>query len=255
MSDNIFTDIPDTGHREDTSILDHKDFFSVLHSRRSVRVFDDTPVKEEDMNTILESALLAPNSSNLQPWSFFWVKSSEKKQALVEACLSQPAAKTAQELIVCIARTDTWKDNAQEMVQLLENTEGTPAAAKTYYSKLVPLAYSQGPLGLFGLLKRVGLFFVGMSKVTPREPVSHGQMRTWAVKSTALACENIMLSARALGYDSCPMEGADSKRIKELLGLGSGSHFVMVISIGKRAENGVYGPQIRFAKEKFIHIV
>ena len=30
----------------------------------------------------------------------------------------------------------------------------------------------------------------------------------------ALACENLMLALRAYGYDSCPMEGMDSKRIK-----------------------------------------
>lgn len=255
MSDNIFTKVPDTGYKEDTELLNKKDFFSVLKSRRSVRVFTDEPVKEEDMHTVLDSALLAPNSSNLQPWSFYWVKSEQKKQALVEACLSQPAAKTAGELIVCMGRTDTWKDNASEMLKLLEQTQGVPDAAKSYYSKLVPLAYGQGPLGLFGLIKRIAVFFIGIKKVTPREPVSNSQMRSWAIKSTALACENIMLSARALGYDSCPMEGADSKRIKKILGLGSGSHFVMVISIGKRADNGIYGPQVRFSKDKFVHIV
>jgi nitroreductase len=255
MSDNIFTEIPDTGHRESEELLDKKDFFSVLRSRRSVRVFTDEPVKEEDMHTILDSALLAPNSSNLQPWSFYWAKSEEKKQAIIEACLSQPAAKTAGELIVCMGRTDTWRDNAKEMLKVLKTTKGGPSAAVTYYSKLVPLAYSQGPLGLFGLLKRISVFFMGFNKVIPREPVSHSQMSTWAIKSTALACENIMLAARALGYDSCPMEGADSKRIKKILGLGSGAHFVMVISIGKRADNGIYGPQIRFDKEKFVKII
>lgn len=255
MSDNIFTDLPDTGHRESTELLDKKDFFSVLKSRRSIRVYNGEPVKEEDMNSILDSALLAPNSSNLQPWSFYWVKSDKKKEELVKACLSQPAAKTAPELIVCMARTDTWKQNAKEMVELLNQNESTPAAAKSYYSKLVPLAYSQGPLGLFGLLKRLSTFVMGFKQVVPREPVSHAQMKTWAVKSTALACKNIMLSARALGYDSCPMEGADSSRIKKILGVGSGSHFVMVISIGKRSERGVYGPQIRFSRDKFIHTI
>ena len=80
-------------------------------------------------------------------------------------------------------------------------------------------------------------------------------MITWATKSTALGCENIMLAARALGYDSCPMEGADSKRIKDILHLGSGAHLVMVISIGKRDEKGVYGEQIRFDRNKFIKIL
>ena len=64
-----------------------------------------------------------------------------------------------------------------------------------------------------------------------------------------------MLSLRAYGYDSCPMEGMDSARIKKLLGLSSPAEISMVISAGKRAENGVYGKQIRFKSKYFIHEV
>ena len=58
------------------------------------------------------------------------------------------------------------------------------------------------------------------------------QMKTWAVKTTALACENIMLSARAHGYDSLPMEGYDGKKLKSFLGLSKHQHLVMVIALG-----------------------
>ncbi len=255
MSTDIFSEIADTGYRENLEDINSEEFFKVIKSRRSVRVFKDEPVKEEDMQKILDAAVLAPNSSNLQPWEFYWVKNATKKKALVEACLSQPAAATAPELIVCIARTDTWRANSKTMLNLLNEKEGVPAAAKTYYEKLVPLVYTQGPLSLFGFFKRIAIFFTGFKKVTPREPVSNSQMITWATKSTALGCENIMLAARALGYDSCPMEGADSKRIKDILHLGSGAHLVMVISIGKRDEKGVYGEQIRFDRSKFIKIL
>ena len=55
----------------------------------------------------------------------------------------------------------------------------------------------------------------GIKKPTPREPYNKRGMAIWAHKSTALACENLMLSLRAYGYDSCPMEGINSKRIKK----------------------------------------
>lgn len=255
MSSDIFSEVKDTGYREELEEINSEEFFKVIKSRRSVRVFKDEPVKHEDMQKILDAAVLAPNSSNLQPWEFYWVKNQSKKSELVKACLSQPAAATAPELIVCIARTDTWRDNAKEMLEFLNKKEGVPAAAKTYYQKLVPLVYTQGPLSIFGFFKRLAIFITGFKKVTPREPVSNSQMITWATKSTALGCENIMLAARALGYDSCPMEGADSKRIKDILHLGSGAHLVMVISIGKRDEKGVYGEQIRFDRSKFIKIL
>jgi nitroreductase len=80
-------------------------------------------------------------------------------------------------------------------------------------------------------------------------------MKIWAHKSTALACQNLMLSLRAYGYDSCPMEGMDSKQIKKLLNLPRRAQITMVISAGKRAENGVYGKQIRFDSDDFIKII
>ncbi len=64
-----------------------------------------------------------------------------------------------------------------------------------------------------------------------------------------------MLSIRAFGYDSCPMEGMDSKRIKKMLGLPRKAQISMVISAGKRAENGVYGERVRFDRDHFIKIV
>jgi nitroreductase len=77
-------------------------------------------------------------------------------------------------------------------------------------------------------------------------------MRVWAVKSTALACQNIMMGFSSFGFDTCPMEGYDSRRVKKTLGLGRNTEIVMAISVGKRDKKGVYGPRVRMPKEKFI---
>tara|TARA_B100001939_G_scaffold143212_1_gene123981 strand:+ start:498 stop:1358 length:861 start_codon:yes stop_codon:yes gene_type:complete len=243
-------------HVETAEEINRDEFIKAVKSRRSVRIFNDEPVLEEDMRKCLELALLAPNSSNLQPWEFYWVRDQNKKERLVEYCLGQPAASTAQELVVCVARYDFWKVNAERMLQLFrEKGDKIPKSAKIYYKKIVPLAYSQGPLGSFGILKKLIVFFRGMSVPTPREPGSRNDMKIWAQKSTALACQNLMLSLRAFGYDSCPMEGMDSKRIKQLLELPRKAQICMVISAGKRAENGVYGEQVRFDSNLFIKTV
>ena len=42
-------------------------------------------------------------------------------------------------------------------------------------------------------------------------------MKVWSQKTTALACQNFMLSMRAYGFDTCPMEGFDSSRLKKIL--------------------------------------
>jgi len=243
-------------HVETAEEINRDEFIKAVKSRRSVRIFNDEPVLEEDMRKCLELALLAPNSSNLQPWEFYWVRDQNKKERLVEYCLGQPAAATAQELVVCVARYDFWKVNAERMLQLFrEKGDKIPKSDKIYYEKIVPLAYSQGPLGSFGILKKLIVFFRGMSVPTPREPGSRNDMKIWAQKSTALACQNLMLSLRAFGYDSCPMEGMDSKRIKQLLELPRKAQICMVISAGKRAENGVYGEQVRFDSNLFIKTV
>ena len=80
-------------------------------------------------------------------------------------------------------------------------------------------------------------------------------MRVWAHKTTALACENFMLALRAYGYDSCPMEGMDSKKISKMLNLSKKAEVCMVISIGKRAKNGVYGNRFRLDSDRFIKVV
>jgi nitroreductase len=117
------------------------------------------------------------------------------------------------------------------------------------------VAYTQGPLGILGPFKKIGMNLIGVFKPIPREPASLADMRVWAVKTTALACQNIMMGFSAYGYDTCPMEGFDSARVKKILGLGSKSEVVMVISAGKRAKNGVYGPRILMPREQFIKIV
>lgn len=241
-------------YKELAEDIDKEEFIKVVKSRRSVRVYNEEPVKEQDMRACLELALLAPNSSNLQQWEFYWVRNQEKKNKLIDYCLGQPAAKTAQELVVAVARPDFWKVNQKRMLEKIDAMgDKAPKSARKYYSKIVPLAYKQGVFSIRGYLKKLAIEIRGIKKPTPREPYNKKGMSVWAHKSTALACENLMLSLRAYGYDSCPMEGIDSKRIKALLGLKNPAEISMVISAGKRAENGVYGKQVRFDNKYFIH--
>ena len=250
---NIFNEVPKIDHQEDVPSIDPLEFIKVVESRRSVRVYTKATIPAAVVNKCLDLALLAPSSSNLQPTEFYWVKSLDKKQELVKACLSQPAAKTAAELVVVVSRLKTWPAMRKRMLDLFnKSSTPVPHSARMYYEKLVPLVYGQGIFGIKGLIKRVAIFFRGLSEATPREPVCKADMRVWAHKSSALACENYMLAMRAHGYDTCPMEGFDREKIKRLLQLPRDAEVTMVISAGKRAKDGVYGPRIRFERELFI---
>lgn len=233
-------------------------FEKIVENRRSVRLFENEPVPAAVIQHSLDMALAAPNSSNLQPWEFQWVRTPEIKSDLVKACMSQAAAATAAELVVCIARTGTWRENCADMVAQLaiQESKGVriPKAAKHYYEKLVPVMYSQGFFGVSGFIKRIIAFFIGLQKPISREPSSHADMKVWAVKSTALACENFMLAITAHGYDTCPMEGFDSRRVRKLLSLPSDATVPMIIAVGKRRPNGVTLPRIRGERSKFVTV-
>lgn len=252
MADTIFSNPPNNLYTESEPIINVEEFIKIVQTRRSVRIFEHNPIPEHIMNSCFDLALLAPNSSNLQPWEFYWVRSHAKKNALVEACLSQPAAKTAAELIVFVSRIDSWKKNRKKMLEILESKPKVPDQAIDFYKRLVPFAYTQGLFNLIGLLKKIAIFIYGLRKAAVREPTSKSEMIIWATKSTCLACENFMLALRAYSYDSCPMEGFDSKRIKKILNLPNDAYVTMVIGAGKRASNGIYGPRIRFNRKNFI---
>lgn len=114
---------------------------------------------ETVMHKCLDLAVLAPNSSNMQPWEFYWVRDEGRKKKLVNYCLEQPAAATARELVVCVARLDTWKRNRQMMLERLKSLDQqVPESAIQYYKKLVPLVYGQGPWYLFGPFKKLLLW-------------------------------------------------------------------------------------------------
>lgn len=223
-------------------------FFEVVDKRRSVRRFTESEVPESVMRKCLKAAILAPNSSNLQPWEFYWIRDEEKKKKVVEACFSQNAAKTAKEIVISVSRIDTWKRNRNMIVEEYEKKGKLLPLVDKYYNKLIPMAYTHDRFGIFGLLKRfvyIFLSIVGYFKPIQRSPLTKHQLFESVTKSTALACQNFMMALVAEGFDSCPMEGFDEKRIKKLLKLNWQSHVVMIFGIGKADKDGVYGERFR----------
>ncbi|MBU2875446.1 nitroreductase family protein [Marinobacter salexigens] len=233
--------------------IDVEEFRKVVRSRRSVRRFTDEPIPDAVLEDCLELATLAPNSSNLQPWEFYVVKTPELRGKLAEACLGQNAATTAPVLIAIVARPDTWRRHAQLALDEWPKDEKLPPIVEKYYKKIAPLHYNQGPFGLLGAAKKTAGLAVGLARPVPRGPYSVNEMKVWATKSTALAAQNLMLALRAHGYDSCPMEGMDECRVKKLLNLPSKGLVTMVLAAGRRAENGVYNSQYRFDQKTLVH--
>ena len=234
--------------------IDIENFSKVIKSRRSVRKFTQTAIPNDVLDACLDLALLAPNSSNLQPWTFYVVQNPTKKAQLVKACLNQLAAKTASELIVCVARTDRIDVMAKMNITQFPFPEA-PKAVKQYY-KLIPYNYKTGYFNTFGNFKKVAFKVARtLDKQLPVSAFNPADAKLWATKTTALACENLVLALRAYGFDSCMMEGFDEPMVKKLLNLNDQQHVVMVIGAGERAADGIFYPQYRFERSLFIEKV
>src|SRR5690606_895668 len=129
------------------------EFRQVVESRRSVRKFTDKKIPKDVLDACLDMALLAPSSCNLQPWEFHVVQSADKKQKLVEACMSQNAATTAAELIVVVARTNNWRKIAKLNIDQWPQPQ-IPKHWKEFYTKGVAFTYWQGPFHAVGAVKK-----------------------------------------------------------------------------------------------------
>ena len=90
-----------------------------INYRRSVRKYKDTPIDSEKIKECLINASMAPTSSNLQLWEFYHVTDKEALKNLSVACMNQSAAKTAQQLVVVVAKKSLWKNRAKANIDFL----------------------------------------------------------------------------------------------------------------------------------------
>jgi nitroreductase len=228
------------------------EFFEAVRARRSIRKFKPDPVPAEVIRKALEAAVLAPNSSNMQTWDFYWARSAEKKARLQEYCLSQSAARTAGELVVVVADPTLWKRSNPEMIKFVESVNA-PKPVVFYYKKLIPATYRWGFLNFMAPIKWAMMTLPGLVRPMTRGPHSKRDIQEVSIKSAALAAENFVLACAAQGYATCMMEGFDEWRVKRLLGLGSSARVVMVIAVGLEGERGTWGPQFRIPLEQVVH--
>ena len=216
--------------------MKEKSVSEAINFRRSVRIYDSNKyIDSEQIKKCIEQASLAPSSSNLQLWEFYHIKSKRALREVSKACYDQSAAKTAQELVIPIVRVDLWEERIKANVSFIKksNKAGNDKkiiGALDYYQKIIPKLY-RGTKKIRGFLNSLKSNWEGRRKVTYRE-VKAQDLRVVGHKSTALAAQTFMLSMAGLGYDTCPMEGFDSVRLKKYLKLPQKAEISMVTGCG-----------------------
>jgi nitroreductase len=194
----------------------------------------------------------------MQLWEFYWIQDPIEKEKYTDLCLGQSAAKTAKQLVVFVTRGDLWKQRAQwNYDRVRESIDGEPNKLQKrgldYYTKLMPLAYRSDFFGFFTLLRKTISFFMGLTKPFYRLGGKADQ-RITVHKSCALAAQTFMLSIASEGFESCPMEGFDAKRVKKALNLPCGAEINMIIAVGKGTEEGIWGKRNRVPYNEVVFV-
>lgn len=235
------------------------EFQKIINYRRSNRKFNpDVEVPDEIIRICLERAILSPNSSNMQLWEFYWIRSEEALKAMVPLCLGQQAATTAKQMVVFVTRKDKWQERAKwNLDRIKETIEGEPTKiqkkALRYYNTIMPLLYRSDLLGISTIVRKCISFYMGWRKPFYRAGGKTAQ-RITVHKSCALAAQTFILSVAAEGFHSCPMEGFDEKRVKKFLGLPHGAEINMIISVGLGTEAGIWGKRYRVPYDEVVFV-
>jgi len=225
--------------------------------RRSVRKFDSKKNIDDDLvKKCIINASLAPTSSNLQLWEFYHITDKNLLSKISKCCFNQPAAKTAKQIVVTVVRRDLWRKRAKANLIFFNSKKNSLSdkqfkLTQKYYKEIVPFVYKDF-LKILSLLKYLFAYIIGFFRVMYRQ-LNNSDLRIIAHKSAALASQNFMISMAGFNYDTCPMEGFDSIKVKRILKLNSKSEINMIIGCGIRLEEGVYGERFRIPFEKIYY--
>jgi len=174
----------------------------VITQRRTVKQFDPAhQLSAKEFETLISQAVLAPTSFNLQHWRFVRISDPALRADICSAAWDQVQVVQASELLVITADIKAWEKSPKRYWQNAD-TE-TQAMVVTMLTE----------------------FYQGREWI----------QRDEAIRSAAFAAQNLMLSAKNMGYDSCPMIGFDADAVGALIKLPADHLIVMLLAIGKAA--------------------
>lgn len=227
----------------------------ILEYRRSVRYFDEAKeLDTEKVKHCIELATLAPNSSNMQLWEFYHITDPEMLKKISHACLDQKATETAKQIVVFVTRRDLHRKHSKAILDFEkgniarysppERQEKRWKDRLVYYNRVMPFLYSRF-LGLLGLFRKILALSISLFRPMVTT-VSESDVRVVVHKTCGLAALTFMIAMAEIGYDTCPLEGFDSRRVKRLLKLPRSAEINMVIPCGiRKGTLGIWGERFR----------
>jgi nitroreductase len=179
------------------------DTFAAIAARRSVKKFDPAHLMTADeINRLLGAAILSPTSFNIQNWRFVAVTDAEVKAQIRQAGWNQAQYTECSLLVIVCGDREAYR---QDPVRYWAHA---PQATRSYVVPAIEGAYgNNGPL-----------------------------RRDENLRSGGMAAQTIMLAAKAMGYDTCPMIGFDFAEVARIIRLPAEHDIVMAVAVGKALE-------------------
>lgn len=194
-----------------STLANNASFLEVVKARRSVRSYDPAfKISKEEITELLSEATLAPSSSNVQPWRFLVIDSQPLKEKLLPIAYNQQQVVEASAVIAVLGDLEGYKlvekiyNSSFEKGYMPEATKDTMIANTTKMYSSFPPEVARKIINTDG----------------------------------GLVSMQLMLAAKARGYDTVPMGGYDAAKFVEAFGIGERYIPIMLIAIGKAAKEG-----------------
>ncbi len=171
-----------------------------IQARRAVKHYDaNHSMTPEEVNELLSLAILSPTAFNIQNWRFVVVTDTKLRKQIREVAWDQAQVTDASLFIVLCADMKSWEKQPNRY------WVNAPKEVQEF------------------ILPAIDNYYRGKEQV----------QRDEAMRSCGIAAQTLMLSAKSMGYDSCPMDGFDFDKVTELIRLPADHVIAMFVAIGK----------------------
>ena len=176
------------------------DTFTAIYERRSIKHYDTSArMSEEEFRRLMAAVMLSPTSFNIQNWRFVRIVDTDLRAQVCEAAWGQAQVKDATELLVLCADLKAWEKKPERYWR-----HADPETQKV-------------------ILPMIDGFYRDKPETERDE----------AMRSCGIAAQTLMLAAKDMGYDTCPMIGFDADAVAKLIQLPKHHVIGMMVAIGK----------------------
>jgi nitroreductase len=174
-----------------------------IEARRAVKAYDpEHRLSQAEIDRLMGLAMLAPTAFNLQNWRFVLVSDPALRQQIREVAWGQAQVTDASLLIILTADLRAWEKAPQRYWR---------QADKPVQEFMVPA---------------IDQYYRGRDQV----------QRDEAMRSCGIAAQTLMLAAKEMGYDTCPMDGFDFDAVGRLINLPEDHVIAMFVVVGKAVQ-------------------